>query len=55
MDALEIAAYDSEDRKLFRQAFGYWNQLIEEYGSYVSAQQLELWEIHRSECAEKMH
>lgn len=53
-EAIVSAAEDAETEGKWRKAFGFWQDAISQYGSYVSNDTLEYWERHRDMCANKM-
>lgn len=52
-EALVSAAEDAEEREDWRSAYGFWKEVIAQYGNRVSRQQLEYWEWHKKMCEEK--
>lgn len=53
-EPLEYAAEEAERKGEWRHAYGFWNEVISEYGNYVTQDRLEYWERHRKQCQDLM-
>lgn len=53
-EALVNAAENAEEREDWRRAYGFWSDVISQYGNKVSKDQLNYWELHKKMCDDKM-